>query len=199
VQLANSDEVPLRLILGVDAEKRVQQGEAARASEAEKWRHPTVSTVFEDRRFDSRLYMALLIDQELEKQMRELPRAEGVPEEILPRTKACIYQRASKEPGFDLKRELFRTAGVDLTDVPGISTITARTILMEAGADVSRFRNASAFASWLGLCLDKRVQRRQGTLHENSEGEEPGCHCTAAGRALPLPCQELSRASSIAR
>jgi len=32
VQLANSDEVPLRLILGVDAEKRVQQVEASRAS-----------------------------------------------------------------------------------------------------------------------------------------------------------------------
>src|ERR1700735_3570703 len=58
VQLANSDEVPVRLILGVDAEKRVQQAEAARASEAEKFRHLTASTVFEDGRFDSRLYQA---------------------------------------------------------------------------------------------------------------------------------------------
>ena len=48
VQLANSDEVPVRLILGVDAEKRVHRAEAARASEAEKWRHLTVSTVFAD-------------------------------------------------------------------------------------------------------------------------------------------------------
>src|ERR1700737_735934 len=58
LQLANSDEVPVRLILGVDAAKRVQQAEAARASEAEKWRYLTVSTVFEDGRFDSRLYKA---------------------------------------------------------------------------------------------------------------------------------------------
>jgi NAD(P)-dependent dehydrogenase (short-subunit alcohol dehydrogenase family) len=58
VQLANSDEVPVRLILGVDAEKRVHQAEAARASEAEKWRHLTVSTVFEDGLFDSGLYSA---------------------------------------------------------------------------------------------------------------------------------------------
>src|SRR3984957_12288556 len=58
VKLANRDEVPVRLILGVDAEKRVQQAGAARASEAEKWRDLTVSTVFEDGRFDSRLYMA---------------------------------------------------------------------------------------------------------------------------------------------
>jgi len=58
LKLANSDEVPVRLILGVDAEQRVQQAEAARASEAEKFRHLTVSTVFEDGRFDSRLYTA---------------------------------------------------------------------------------------------------------------------------------------------
>jgi hypothetical protein len=58
VKLANSDDVPVRLILGVDAEKRVQQAEAARASEAEKWRHLTASTIFEDGRFDSRLYTA---------------------------------------------------------------------------------------------------------------------------------------------
>src|SRR5580658_6974244 len=58
VQLANSEEVPSRLILGVDAEKRVQQAESARASESEKWRHLTVSTVFEDGRLDSRLYRA---------------------------------------------------------------------------------------------------------------------------------------------
>jgi len=58
LQLADSDEVPVRLILGVDAEKRVKQAEAARAAEAEKWRHLTVSTVFEDGLFDSRLNMA---------------------------------------------------------------------------------------------------------------------------------------------
>jgi NAD(P)-dependent dehydrogenase (short-subunit alcohol dehydrogenase family) len=53
LRLANSDEVPVRLILGVDAEKRVQQAEAARAAEADKWRHLTVSTVFEDGHFDN--------------------------------------------------------------------------------------------------------------------------------------------------
>jgi hypothetical protein len=36
----------------------VKQAEAARAVEAEKWRHLTVSTVFEDGRFDSGLYTA---------------------------------------------------------------------------------------------------------------------------------------------
>lgn len=43
------------------------------------------------------------------------------------------------------------------TNVPGISAITAQTILCEIGTDVSRFRNASAFASWLGLCPEKKI------------------------------------------
>jgi NAD(P)-dependent dehydrogenase (short-subunit alcohol dehydrogenase family) len=48
VKLANSDTVPVHLILGVDAAERVHRAEAARTSEAEKWRHLTVSTVFDD-------------------------------------------------------------------------------------------------------------------------------------------------------
>ena len=46
--LANSEDVPTRLVLGIDAERRLQQTEAARAEEAEKWRHLTHSTVFAD-------------------------------------------------------------------------------------------------------------------------------------------------------
>jgi NAD(P)-dependent dehydrogenase (short-subunit alcohol dehydrogenase family) len=48
VKLANTEDVPRRLILGVDAEKRVQQAEAARAAEAEKFSDLTHSTVFPD-------------------------------------------------------------------------------------------------------------------------------------------------------
>jgi hypothetical protein len=46
---------------------------------------------------------------------------------------------------------------VDLTNVPGISALTAQTILCEIRMDVSRFRNASAFASWLGFCPEKKI------------------------------------------
>jgi hypothetical protein len=97
------------------------------------------------------------VDQELEKLLRDLPRCEGAPEQMPPRTKACIYQRASNEPVFDLRHELFRIGGVDLTDVPGIRTNTAQTILTEVRPNVARFRNASAFASWLGLSPEKQV------------------------------------------
>ena len=61
------------------------------------------------------------------------------------------------DPDFDLRGELYRIVGVDLTDIPGINAVTAHTIISEIGTDVSRFRNASAFASWLGLCPEKQV------------------------------------------
>lgn len=58
----------------------------------------------------------------------------------------------SNEPNFDLRACLYRIFGVDLTAVPGISVLTAHAILSEIGPDLSKFRSASAFASWLGLC-----------------------------------------------
>ena len=106
-----------------------------------------------------RFYQSLIadVDVELEIKTRELPPAVDGAKEMPPRTKECMYHRAGNEPSFDLRSEMFRIAGVDLTNVPGISALTAYTILMEVGPDVSRFRNASAFASWLGLCPEKQV------------------------------------------
>jgi hypothetical protein len=89
--------------------------------------------------------------------MRAVVSAPNVQDHIPDRTKRTRYQRQGNDPAFDLRAELYRIAGVDLTDIPGVSAITAQVILTEIGPDVSRFRNASAFASWLGLCPEKRV------------------------------------------
>jgi transposase len=51
----------------------------------------------------------------------------------------------------------YRVFGVDLTAVPGVSSLTAHTLLTEVGPDLSRFPSAAAFASWLGLCPDNRI------------------------------------------
>jgi transposase len=90
--------------------------------------------------------------------MAELEDADRAWAKIPKRTKRLPYQRQGHEPRvFDLRRELYRIFGVDLTNVPGISAMTSQTILCEVGTDVSRFRNASAFASWLGLCPEKKI------------------------------------------
>jgi NAD(P)-dependent dehydrogenase (short-subunit alcohol dehydrogenase family) len=48
LQLASTDDVPKRLILGKDAEKRVEAVETARAEEAAKFHDLTLSTVYPD-------------------------------------------------------------------------------------------------------------------------------------------------------
>jgi NAD(P)-dependent dehydrogenase (short-subunit alcohol dehydrogenase family) len=48
VKLANTNDVPRRLVLGKDAEARVKNVETARAEEAAKYRELTLSTVFPD-------------------------------------------------------------------------------------------------------------------------------------------------------
>lgn len=55
-------------------------------------------------------------------------------------------------PDFDLRGELFRLFGVDLTQVPGIDANTAWVFFSEVGRDLSRFATTGHFCSWLGLC-----------------------------------------------
>ena len=60
------------------------------------------------------------------------------------------------EPTIDLKSELKRICGVDLTTIDGIDVVTAQTIVSEVGTDMSGFPTENHFASWLGLtpCKD---------------------------------------------
>src|SRR5436305_15157871 len=105
-----------------------------------------------------RYYQQLVaeVDHEVADHLGELETAATAEVEPPRRTKHSHYQRRRYEPkSFDLRAEMYRIFGVDLTNVPGISAITAQTILCEIGTDVSQCRNASAFASWLGLCPEK--------------------------------------------
>jgi transposase len=61
------------------------------------------------------------------------------------------------EPTVDLKAELKRICGVDLTSIDGIDVIAAQTIISEIGTDMSGFRTGNHFASWLGLTPAKDI------------------------------------------
>ncbi len=107
-----------------------------------------------------RYYQGLIaeVDEEIQRHLADLETTADLDSKPPARTKKTAYQRHHYEPKtFDLRGELYRIFGVDLTDVPGISSVTAHTILCEIGTDVSQFRHASAFASWLGLCPDRQI------------------------------------------
>jgi transposase len=60
-----------------------------------------------------------------------------------------------------LRDDLYRAFGVDLTEVPGINTLTAQMLLTEIGPDLFRFPTAAAFCSWLRLCPDPKISGGQ--------------------------------------
>jgi len=66
-------------------------------------------------------------------------------------------KKRGNAPRFDLREALFRMSGTDLTQIDGIDTITAITILSEAGYDMSKWATEHHFVSWLRLCPDNRI------------------------------------------
>lgn len=75
---------------------------------------------------------------------------EDVQGSIRPSRKGKISRRKN-EPHFDLRAELFRITGVDLTQIEGIDALTAQTVISECGSDMKAFPTHKEFSSWLGL------------------------------------------------
>jgi len=66
-------------------------------------------------------------------------------------------KKKGNTPQFDLRTELFRMAGADLTQIDGVDVMTAMTILSEVGWDMSKWKTEHHFVSWLRLCPDNRI------------------------------------------
>ena len=57
----------------------------------------------------------------------------------------------------DFSEQMRRICGVDLMKVCGLNLLSVLMIVAEIGVDMSRWRNAKAFSSWLGLCPGSKV------------------------------------------
>jgi transposase len=90
-------------------------------------------------------------DQHIERTMQQLHVHPGLPEP------AKKHSRAKNAPKFDLREQLFKICGVDLTRIDGINITTAMNVLSEIGPDLSRFPTVKHFTSWLGLCPGTKI------------------------------------------
>ena len=90
-------------------------------------------------------------DQEIQRLTNSMPGKidPGAPSSY---TKSSPQKRRKNQFHFDMRSELHRLFGVDLTAVPGVNALTAHTLLAEVGPHLSRFPSADAFANWLALC-----------------------------------------------
>jgi transposase len=87
----------------------------------------------------------------MELQLQRLQRHDGEPAPGKKRS------RARHAPKFDLRTQLFKMCGVDLTRIDGIDVTTAMTVIAEIGADLSKFPSIKHFTSWLGLCPGTKI------------------------------------------
>jgi transposase len=97
-------------------------------------------------------------DQQLQQLLhKQKDRSEGaeLPQET--RKERLRKKKKGNAPQFDLRGELFRITGADLTQIDGLDVTTAMTILSEAGWDMSKWKTEHHFVSWLRLCPDNRI------------------------------------------
>lgn len=102
--------------------------------------------------FDAYGEQLLACDRQLETMLAAL-RQDDVGEPVQARRRS----RAKNAPRFDVRVHLFAMCGVDLTRINGIDATTALKVVAEVGPDMSRFKSAKHFASWLGLCPGTKI------------------------------------------
>jgi transposase len=105
-------------------------------------------------------------DQKIEAVLAAIPTARPVEAEPPPLPVAAAAAQPKKKgkptdgknaPKTDFTEVLRRICGVDLTRIPGLNLLSVLMILGEIGTDMSRWRSAQAFASWLGLCPGAKI------------------------------------------
>jgi transposase len=131
-------------------------------------------------------------DGQLQRRLAELPN--GKLREAGAAEKGGKTQRTQKppknQPQFDLRRELHRIFGVDLTRIDGIDVMTAQVILSELGPDLSAFPTEGDFSSWLEL-----IPRRDITGGKVIR-QKPRKSKNRVANALRMAAEALSRSDS---
>lgn len=94
-------------------------------------------------------------DQEVHKHFQTMQQ-KADPEELeeVPRHKR---PHGNVPENFDLRDELYRVSGVDLTRIDGINILTAQAVIAECGCDMSRWETEGNFVSWLNLAPRNKV------------------------------------------
>jgi transposase len=131
-------------------------------------------------------------DVEIEKRMGRLashPTREQKAAEA-PGGKKPARKPRKNQPRFDLKAELHRIFGVDLTRIDGIDVMTAQVILTELGPDLSAFPSEGDFSSWLELAP------RNDITGGRTIRKKPRKSRNRVANALRMAAEALSRSDS---
>jgi transposase len=119
-------------------------------------------------------------DREIEQQLQSLQTHDGEP------AKGKKRSRARNAPKFDLRVQLFKVCGVDLTRIDGVDVTTALAVVSEIGVDMSRLPTVKHRTSWLGPCPGTKITG--GRLKQPLDNL--GSPCRGLGRIRRMPTKE---------
>ena len=88
-------------------------------------------------------------DAEIEKAVALMNLSRQVPEAPMPKAKHRTKQ--PNEVNFDVRAAMYQLTGTDLTQIHGIGPFLALRLVAECGTDLSRWKSAKHFTSWLTL------------------------------------------------
>ena len=96
-------------------------------------------------------------DQEIEKHLNNIDSRIDVDKNPLPPPSSSSRKGKGNEPNFDLRTHMYRILGTDLTQIDGISAVTAHIFFSEVGNNVNKFPKPGNFVSWLNLCPGNKI------------------------------------------
>lgn len=99
----------------------------------------------------------LACDEQIVQECAKLPDKVNVALKPLPARKEGRTLCMDKMANQDMREQLYRKFGVDLTAIEGIGVLTTLILLTEVGPNLDRFPTEKHFCSWLGLCPDNRI------------------------------------------
>lgn len=114
-------------------------------------------------------------DIEIERPVARLNLERPAPDTPLPKAKHRTKQPS--DPNFDVRTARHQLAGTDLTQIHGIGPFLALRLIAQGGAEMSRWRAAQPFTSWLTL--------------------SPGCKIRG-GKVLSAPTRKTSSRLTVA-
>jgi transposase len=66
-------------------------------------------------------------------------------------------KKSRNSPDFDLRSQLYRITGVDLTAIDGLNAVSVQTVISHTGVDMSRWPSDKKLVSWLCLCPNNNI------------------------------------------
>ncbi len=130
------------------------------------------------------------IDKYIETLYAEINSKVDVKEKPLCTLPASKKKKSKNSPDFDLRSQLYRVAGVDLTAIDGLSESSVQTIISHIGVDMYRWPSHKEFVSWLSLCPNNEITGGK-VFSSRTRRSKNG-----ASQALRLAAMSVSKSNS---